>query len=407
MDSATPRAPRPASALPQAGRPALAGIRVVDFSRLFAGPLCTMMLGDLGADVIKVEPPSGDEARGFGPPFLGGEAMNFMAVNRNKRSLTLNLKHPDAREIAQRLCQEADVVVENFRPGVAEKLGVGYEQVAASNPRVIYCSISGFGTRGPYASRPALDLVLQGLGGVMDRQGWGGEPKHVVITIADCFAAALASQGILAALLARDRDGLGQRVTTTLFEGLLTAQAYRVISPAQHPPMLPAMADIAPYQAFRTRDGWFTLAVVTEKSWEALWRALERPDLAEDPRFRTNADRAQHLEALVEILTTIFKAMSTEEVLVLLDAAGVPCGPVKRVEDLFEDEHMLENEIIVELDHPAAGPLWTLGLPIHLEKNSASIRRPAPTLGQHNVEVLAELGCTRQDVERLAQAGAL
>lgn len=387
--------------------PVLEGVRVVDFSRIFAGPLCTMTLGDLGADVIKVESPVGDEARGFGPPWLGGEGMNFMALNRNKRSIALDLKHEEGRALAQRLCEQADIVIENFRPGVAERLGVDYATLQERNPGLIYCSISGFGRRGPNSARPALDLVLQGASGVMVRQGGAGRPQMIVITIADCYAAALAVQGLLAALLARQRDGRGQRLDVTLYEAMLASQAYRIVSGAGERVELPAATDIAPYSAFQTADGWVTIAVVTDRSWQALCEAIELGPIASDPRFATNAGRVAHIDAVMAAVEEAVARHTTDDLLARLDAAGVPCGPVRRVEDLFFDEHVLDNGIIVELDHPTAGPMWTLGVPFQLSGTPLTIRRPAPLLGEHADEVLGELGLAADEIDRLRAAGVV
>jgi crotonobetainyl-CoA:carnitine CoA-transferase CaiB-like acyl-CoA transferase len=366
-----------------------------------------MTLGDLGADVLKIESLSGDEARGFGPPWLGGEGMNFMALNRNKRSIALDMKHADGRQVADRLCEGADVIIENFRPGVAERLGISHADLSERNPGLVYCSVSGFGRTGRNATRPALDLVLQGASGTLLRQGGDGPPTPIVITIADCYAASLATQAILGALLARTRDGLGQRIDVTLYEAMLAAQAYRVVSGAGDAVQLPAVEDIAPYGAFASADGWVTIAVVTDRSWAGLCSALELDDLAADERLSSNADRVAHKDALTRRVADEARRHTSAELLERLDRAGVPSGPVKRVEDLFFDEHVLDHDIIVELDHPVAGRVWTLGVPYHLDQTPLAIRRPAPTLSEHADEVLAELGLDADQIDALHESGAV
>lgn len=385
----------------------LTGIKVLDFSRLFAGPYATMTLADLGADVIKVESPSGDEARHFGPPFLGGEGMNFMALNRHKRSITLDMKKPTAVTIARQLASEADVVIENFRPGVADQLGVGYDELSKENPGLVYCSISGFGQKGPYASRPALDIVLQAMGGVMDRQGGGGQPQLLVVTIADTYAAALAVQSILAALIARGRDGLGQRVEVTLFEALIAAQGYRIISPADHV-MLPGFDDTCPNGPFQTGDGtWLVIGIASDKSWHGLCDALEAPEIADEERFATNPARVAHRAELLELLDREFRKRPRHEVLDRLERAGVPSGPVRTVEDLMTDEHVLERGTIIELDHPRAGRVRTMGSALHLARTPTTTGEAAPVQGQHSVEVLNGLGFSGDEIAQLVNDGVV
>ena len=289
-----------------AAGPPLEGIKVVNFSRLFAGPYATMTLADLGAEVVKVESPAGDDARGFGPPFLGGEGMNYMALNRNKRSIVLDLKKDGGLAVARRLTADADVVFENFRPGVAEKLGIGYNDLAPANPGLVYCSISGFGRVGEYSDRPALDIILQAMTGVMDRQGNGGDPRLLVVTVADTYAAALAVQSVLAALLARSRDGQGQRVEVTLLEALIAAQGYRIISPAGEI-MLPAIDDTCPYQAFAGSDGqWFVIAVVSSNNWTALCTATGLTELGRREDLATNSGRVQARGEVIGELERVF-----------------------------------------------------------------------------------------------------
>ena len=370
----------------------LEGIRVLDFSRMFAGPLCTMMLSDLGADVIKVESPSGDEARRFGPPFLAGSGMNFMALNRGKRSVVLDLKSQEGRRRAQELARTADVVVENFRPGVTERLGIDPATLRGLRPELVYCSITGYGREGAYRDRSALDLVLQGLGGVMDRQGRGREPQMLVVTIADTYAASLATQGILAALRVRDRDGTGQLVEVNLLQSLLFAQAYRIISLAEEI-RLPALNDAVPYGAFKAADRWFNVAVATERSWAAFCKAID-PSLAEDERYRTNPDRVANQEPLLKQLGELFATRPADHWISVLEDAGVPCGPIRTIEEILTDQHVRETQGVVEVDHPQAGRLLTIGVPYRLSDTPLAVGRPAPALGEHTEEVLATVPAT-------------
>jgi crotonobetainyl-CoA:carnitine CoA-transferase CaiB-like acyl-CoA transferase len=371
----------------------LDGLTVVDFSRLFAGPLCTMTLADLGADVIKVEAPGGDDARHFGPPFLGGEGMNFMALNRGKRSVVLDLKTESGQEAARQLTRGADVVVENFRPGVADRLGIGYTDVAAENESVIYCSISGFGPAGEMNERPALDLILQAVSGVLSRQADSdGTPRLLCITIADTYAAAQAVQGTLAALFVRERTGVGQRVEVSLLESILTSQAYRIICDPEELEF-PGFDDTVPYQAFQTGDGkWIAVAVVSSANWRALCEAIGSPELIEDPRFVSNPLRVDNREVLIPILNRKFATEDRDHWVELLDRGGVACAPVQELQELMTDPAMLESGVLTELEHPTAGVVRTLGPGIRLSRTPARVGAPAPRLGEHTNEVLAALG---------------
>jgi crotonobetainyl-CoA:carnitine CoA-transferase CaiB-like acyl-CoA transferase len=387
MSAAERGQPRP-PARPEPPGP-LDGIRVLDFSRLFAGPLASMTLADLGADVVKIESPGGDEARHFGPPFLGGEGMNYMALGRGKRSVVLDLKEEEGRRRAQELARDADVVIENFRPGVTERLGIDYGTLSEGNSRLVYCSVTGFDPRGRYRERPAFDLILQGMAGVMTRQGGARGPELMVVTIADTFAASLATQAILAALYERERSGEGQLVQADLFRAILYGQAYRMVTAAEEVEVS-AQGDVAPYGAYEAADGWFTLAVATDRNFVRLCEALERPDLAAEERFATNPSRVEHGDVLNAELGETFAARPVEHWLEVLTERGVPCGPVVEVEDVFTDPHLTETGAIVEQQHASAGRIWALGNPFTMTRTPLRVGEVAPHLGEHTDEVLAE-----------------
>lgn len=369
--------------------PPLSGLRVVDFSRLFAGPLCTMTLADLGADVVKVESPSGDEARYFGPPFLNGHGMNFLALNRGKKSVQLDLKTDAGKAAAVELARSADVVVENFRPGVAERLGIGYDELREHSPGLVYCSISGFGPAEGLGRKPALDIILQALTGVMSRQGGkDGTPQLLCITVADTYAAAQGVQGILAALIARARDGEGQRVDVSLLEGILTSQAYRIICDPESLE-LPGFDDTVPYRAFRASDGaWFVIAVVSPANWTALCDAIDDPRLtADDERFLSNPLRVENRDALEPLLEDVFGLESQAVWLSRLEERGVPCAPVQTLEELLADPSLLSEGVLSDVVHPDAGAMRILGTPVRLSRSPARIGSPAPVLGEHTSEL--------------------
>ncbi len=385
----------------------LADLLVIDLTRALAGPYCTLMLGDMGARVIKVEnPDGGDDTRSWGPPFVQGESTYFLSVNRNKESLTLDLKDPRGQEILERLLARADVLVENFRPGIMDRLGFGYTGVHARYPRLVYTSISGFGQDGPLRERVAYDLILQGMGGLMGMTGEeGGPPVKVGVAITDICAGMFAAFGILAALRVRDRTGAGQWVDAAMLDGQiawLTSQAGAFFATGENPRRLgSAHPSIVPYQAFRTADGYVNVAVGSEAIWERFCRALDRGDLATDPRFRTNPDRVDHREALVEILQTIFSAQPTAHWRGRLDEAGVPNGPIYLLSDLFNDPQVKQRGMVVEVDHPKVGPLRQTGLPVRLLETPGAIRKPPPMLGEHTDAILRELGYDRETVKML------
>jgi crotonobetainyl-CoA:carnitine CoA-transferase CaiB-like acyl-CoA transferase len=386
---------------------------VVDLTRALAGPYCTLMLADMGARVIKVEAPDGgDDTRGWGPPFIHGESTYFLAINRNKESLTLNLKHAAGRQVLWRLLDRADVLVENFRPGVMERLGFGYEAVQAAHPRLVYASVSGFGQDGPYRERVAYDLILQGMGGLMGTTGEeGGPPVKVGVAVTDIAAGMFAAYGIMVALHARARTGRGQRVDASMLDSQvawMTYQAGYYFATGQNPRRLgTAHPSLVPYQAFRVKDGYVNVAVGSEAIWARFTAAIGAPHLAADPRFRTNADRVEHREALIPLLEAVFVTSTMAEWTQTLEAAGVPAGPIYQLSDLFSDPQVHHRRMVVEIDHPRAGRIKQTGVPIKLSQTPGRIASPPPMLGQHTEAILRELGCTDAEIAALRRDGAI
>lgn len=391
----------------------LSGIRVIDLGRHLAGPTAAMWLGDLGADVIKIENPGkGEDARSSGPPFYNGESAFFLAANRNKRSLALDLKRPEGQAVFRRLAATADVVVENFRPGVMEALGIGYDTIAETNPGVIYCSISGYGKDGPYASRPGLDQIIQGVSGLMSITGFeGGEPTRVGIPIADLLTGLFGAYGVLAALQARERTGRGQRVETSLLEsmvGTLAFQATRYLNGGDVPPPAGNHHPInAPYGVFRTKDGYVTIGGTGDKRWPLLCRTIGAPELLEDERFATNGGRHANRLELADLISAKLQAKTSAEWEEILNDAGVPCGPILGVNEALDHPQVRHREMVVEIEHPTAGLLHLLGLPVKLSATPGSVREAPPVLGQHSAAILEEVGVGAEEVERLAAAGVV
>ena len=394
-------------------RPPLAGVRVVDLTRVLAGPFCSMSLGDMGAEVIKVEEPGkGDDTRGW-PPFAGGEATYFMSVNRNKKSLTLNMKAPEGQAILRRLIAKADVVIENFRPGTMERLGFGYDVLRKLNPRLIYCSISGFGESGPESSRPGYDLIVQGESGVMDLTGFpDGPPVKVGNSIGDLVAGMAAAQGVTLALLARGKTGKGQKVEIGMLDvmaSLLTYQAGLYWNAGgrptrrgnQHP-------SIVPYEVFQARDAYMTLGVANNSLWERMCQAIGREDLAKDARFDSEAKRVANRDALGPLLNSTFSTRPAAEWLTRLDKAGVPAGRIKTVAEVCESEHLRARGMFVRLAHPKAGAVTAMGVPIRLWDTPGAAHAPAPLLGQHTDEILSGLlRIPKSKIESLRTAGVV
>lgn len=399
----------------------LEGVRVLDLTRALAGPYCTMMLGDLGADVIKVERPGrGDDSRGWGPPFAGepygpypGESAYFIAVNRNKRSLTANLKSPEGQEVMRRLAGVSDVLVENFRTGVLDRMGLGYEELHALNPRLVYCSISGYGRTGPYAERPGYDVIIQAEGGMMAITGpEEGPPSRVGVPIVDITAGMFAATAVLAALRARDLTGEGQLVDVSLLDtqvALLANVASNYLVGGAEPRRLGnAHPNIAPYEAFPARDRWFALAAANERQWAVLCDVIGRPELKDDPRFATNGARVSNRPELVTVLNDVFAARDADEWLPDLREAGLPCGPINTVPDVFDHPQAQARDLALETEHPTAGPVRLTGFPYKLSQTPAEVRHPPPLLGQHTEEVLTELlDYTAAEVAGLREQGGI
>ena len=392
----------------------LAGIRVLDLSRVLAGPYCTMVLGDLGAEVIKVERPgSGDDTRAWGPPWAGTESAYYLSTNRNKKSITLNLKEPGAQAIIRRLAAKSDVVVENFRPGSLERMGIGYEQLAEVNPALVWATVSGYGRRGPDATKPGYDFVVQGEAGIMAITGEvDGEPMKVGVAIVDVTTALFTVVGIVAALREREGSGKGQRVDTNLYASalawLVNVASNTLVSGHDAGRYGNAHANIVPYQAFEARDGFMSIAVGTDRQFRDLCRIVGDESLADDARFHTNAQRVANREELVELLARHFKTRDAEDWLRECRAAIIPSGAIRSVAEVMAHPQTLALDMIQELAHPTAGSVQLTGVPFELSRTPASIRLPPPTLGQHTSEVLtALLDLTADDIAALRADGVI
>ena len=377
----------------------LEGVRVVDLSQVMAGPFCTMLLGDLGADVIKVEPPNGDLSRSMGGRRLqmkGKDQAPFFALNRNKRSIVLDLKQEGDRTQMQTLLRSTDVMVESFRPGVADRLGIGYEAVRQINPRLVYASISGFGHTGEWADRPGFDLIAQGMSGVMSVTGSSeAEPVKCGVPISDLAAGLYAANGIQAALRAREKTGRGQHVETSLFEsalGLSVWEATEYWATGEAPRPLGSSHRLsAPYQAFRAQDGYLTIAALTTTQWERFCNVLDRPQLVSDERFATNADRMTNLDDLVAEVERVLASNTVDAWVSSFLAEGVPCGPILDYAQVFAAPHTAARSMVEVVYHPVEGSVNTLGIPIKFSETPGRVRRAPPLLGEHTEAVLKAL----------------
>ena len=391
----------------------LSGMKVIELAHIMAGPVCGLMLADMGADVIKVEKPSGDDTRRFVPPEIRGEAAAYMMMNRNKRGIALNLKDPDAVAVLRNMLAKADVVIENYRKGTMEKLGLSYEDLAAMNPRLIYCEISGFGRTGPYADRGGFDLIAQGMSGLMSitGEGPGRPPVKVAAPISDINAGTLAAMGVSAAYSNMLKTGLGQKVDTSLFESAIVQtywQSAIAFATGDKPEPIGSAHPInAPYQSFQTSDGWINVGAANQSNWLRFLEVIEAPELDEDMRFNSNLARNQNLPVLVEILNRHLCTDTTENWLAKMDAARLPAGPVNSILQMHADPQVAARDMIVEVDHPKAGSVKTLGHPVKYSRTPAEITRAAPQLGQHSREVLTEFGYDQSQIDALIASDAV
>jgi crotonobetainyl-CoA:carnitine CoA-transferase CaiB-like acyl-CoA transferase len=390
----------------------LAGMRVIELAHIMAGPVCGLMLADMGADVVKVEKPKGDDTRRMVPPEVAGESAAYMMMNRNKRGVALDLKTPAGLAALRRLLSTADVVIENYRQGTMEKLGLGYDSLRAENPGLIYVEISGFGRTGPYADRGGFDLIAQGMSGLMaiTGEGPGRPPVKVGAPVTDITAGVLGAMGVAAAWAHRLRTGEGQRVDTSLFEaGIIHTywQSAIAFATGDSPgPMGSAHPLNAPYQAFQTADGWINLGAANQANWERLIRLIDAEDLGRDPRFASNADRMANRAALEAALNAIFRGRQTAEWLSMLGQGGFPAGPVNSIAEMHADPQTVARAMVPETDHPVAGRVSCIGLPVKFSGTPGGVRGPAPLLGQHTCEVLAEAGYSQDEIAAMLADGA-
>jgi crotonobetainyl-CoA:carnitine CoA-transferase CaiB-like acyl-CoA transferase len=403
----------PAPSAPAATEGPLTGVRVLELAQIMAGPTAGMMLADLGADVVKVEKiPGGDDARAYREPRVNGESAPFMMLNRNKRGIALDLKHPRGKQVLERLVAKADVLIENYRRGTLERLGLGYDVLAAINPALIYCVVSGYGRSGPYADRGGFDLIAQGFAGLMSITGEPGRPPvKPGNSVADINAGILAAMGVLAAYVHRLKTGCGQVVETSLMEAALQQTywhaAIHFATGTSPTPLGSGHVLTAPYQALRTADGYVNVGGANQANWERIAEVLGHPQWRGDPRFATNSDRMQHLPELVAEMESVLSARPTAAWIEAFDAAGVPAGPVHSIGEALAHPQVRARDMVVELDHPSAGPTRALGTPIKLSECPARITRPAPTFGQHTREVLQEYGFPADEIESLLADGAV
>ncbi len=389
----------------------LAGMRVIELAHIMAGPVCGLMLADMGAEVIKVEKLDGDDTRRTVPPALDGESAAYMMMNRGKRGLSLDLKAPEGVAVLRRLLGNADALIENYRAGTMERLGLGYESLREEFPGLVYCSLSGFGRSGPYADRAGFDLVAQGMSGLMSvtGEGPGRPPMKCGPPVTDITAGILAAMGVLAAYTRRLKTGQGQVVDTSLFEAGIThtywQSAIAMATGVAPGPMGSAHPLNAPYEAFETADGWITIGAANQTNWLRMLKAIGMETLADDPRFALNRDRMANREVLAATLAPAFRERSSQDWLGRLEAEGVPAGPVLDVNAMHRDPQTLAREMVVEVEHSRVGPMKTLGLPVKFSETPGRVHGPAPLLGEHSRAILAEAGYDDAAIDDLIARG--
>lgn len=390
----------------------LSGLKVIELAHIMAGPVCGQFLADMGADVIKVEKvPGGDDTRRMVPPEVDGESAAFMILNRNKRGTAINLKTDAGKAVLEKMLDSADVVIENYRPGTMQRLGMGYETLRERNRGLIYCQITGFGVTGPYAERAGFDLIGQGLSGLMSvtGEGAGRPPIKAGVPVGDIGAGMLAAMGILAAYIHRLKTGDGQLVDTSLLEASIVNTSWVsaiFLATGVSPGALGSAHPLAaPYQAIQTADGWVNIGAANQANWLRLVEVVDKPELAEDARFVDNSDRMQNLPELIDILTESFKQGSTSDWLSRLETAGIPAGPVLSIGDMLKDPQVLARDMVVEVEHSRLGPVKALGSPVKFSHTPTAIKRGAPLLGEHTREILGEYGYSDSEIDSLAAAG--
>ncbi|MEM3852040.1 MAG: CoA transferase [Methanomassiliicoccales archaeon] len=390
----------------------LCSVRVLDFSRAMSGPFCTMLLGDLGMDIIKVEPPGGDETRGWMPPSVNGVSTYFLSVNRNKRSIVIDLTKDGSMRVVDALVRSADILVENFRPGTAAKLGIDYPACSRINRKIIYCSISGYGQSGPLSWMPGFDLTVLAMSGLLGLTGEEGRPPvKFAVPVADMSAGLFAAISILSALYVRQLTGRGQYIDMSMYDAslsLLSHQASDYLATSLDPVRTGnAHPSIAPYQLLATKDGYIALAVGSEKLWKDLCNGCGFESLLEDSRFRNNSERVRHRDELIKIMAARFSLLTTDEALSLLSASGIPCSAVRKVSEVIAERHTYERGLLHKGNHPVYGKYAVVGSPFKLSLTGGTVRRDPPVLGEHSIEILKELDFGDEEIDALTGEGAV